>query len=171
MLSLESYVGRELPLEAPSRPAGGPLLFKFRSTSLKKIGNLGRQLETQKGIKLGGCRGGCLHKPKRRTNQQPFSFSLGIRDVLSQDLPPRPPHPWVCSTPGSVGAPVLHIISSRRAADALNRKPRTLNPKSLSLALPSNGGPRVLEVKVCQQISKLGNAKLSQGGACLPVRT
>ena len=67
-------------------PACGVVLFK----NLEKSGNLGRQPETRKGIKLGGC----LRKQGVGKMNQTLGL-LGTEDVPSQDMPP-PPHPWVC---------------------------------------------------------------------------
>ena len=69
-------------------------------------GNLGRQPETRKGIKLGGC----LRKQGvGKRNQHTSSWFVAHEDAPSHDMPP--PH-----TPGCVGAPYLHVTFSRRAA-------------------------------------------------------
>ena len=73
-------------------PCGGPIvLFK----SLGKSGNLGRQPETRKGIKLGGC----LRKQGvGRINQHTNSWFVGHkRGAVARYA--APPHPWVCRVP------------------------------------------------------------------------
>ena len=127
--------GHQRPPKAPQRPRRPPdgfgsseghdrkspqpfrkILKRYRSARNKTLdqsqadkggsGNLGRQPETRKGIKLGGC----LRKQgwERETNT-PVLGLLRTRDAPSHDMPP--PH-----TPGCVGAPYLHVTFSRRAA-------------------------------------------------------
>ena len=78
---------------AALRYLGGRQVIMFRSANeFWKSGNLGRQPETRKGIKLGGC----LRKQwVGRINQHTKSWFVGHeRRAFARNA--APPHPWVC---------------------------------------------------------------------------
>ena len=98
------------PLNSPEKASKGPgsiCQTPDQSQADKEgSGNLGREPETRKGIKLGGC----LRKQGvGKRNQHTSSWFVGHeRCAVARHAAP--------SHPGCVGAPFLHVTFSRRAA-------------------------------------------------------
>ena len=93
-----SLMGPSVGVVGPVRPAaleylGGRHLIMFGAANdFWRSGNLGRQPETRKGIKLGGC---LREQGVGRINQHTKSWFVGHeRRAVARHA--APPHPWVC---------------------------------------------------------------------------
>ena len=114
---LRSLARAGVGIGGPLRPAafeylGGRYVIMFRAANeFWKSGNLGRQPETRKGVKLGGC----LRKQGVGKIKPTHQLLVCWAERCAVARHAAPPHPWVCR---------VYILPPAAAGrDALNPKP------------------------------------------------